>query len=816
MILLLSLTVLAVCGPWLSSFDAEYTDWERIQIAPGIAHGHWLGTDAIGRDVFVRTLIGGRVSLLVALGAGGLALALGLLYGAWAGTIGGAVERVLMRALDVVSALPFLLIVILLLTLFGRHPLLLIAAIGGYVALDLARMVRAESARLRALPFIDAARALGADTPWLLRRHILPNVFGFALVYLTLAIPQAILVESFLSFLGLGIDEPAVSLGTLLSEGTQEIEDAPWVLIAPASFMVLLLITLTLVGDALRRATSARNDDASPQSNTLIGNEPEVVATADTRNERSKSAAPLLALDHYSLHYAGTAAAALMDISLTLERGQCLGVVGESGSGKSSLAMSLMGLLPAHAMQRGRLYIDGRELPFNDQQGWRQLRGSRIGCVFQDAAASLHPLRSVRTQLREMLDDLVAVRAALEEVGLPADAQFLARYPHQLSGGQRQRLMIALALASRPDILICDEPTSALDALASAGILRLLQTLKSERQLALIFVSHDLDAVAAIADCLLVLRGGRSEAAGDTDAVLASDQRYVRLLTDSRPRLHGNPSRLAGAAGVAAAMAARPAIGTRLVDVQQLQARHGGAAALADIALSLDRGETLGVIGASGSGKSTLARTLLALHAATSNRMQIAGADPQTLRGAALKQWRRRVQVVFQDPGSALDPRQQVRSAIGEALDLHTLAINADQRETRIRALLADVQLAADLIDRYPHQLSGGQQQRVAIARALATEPELLICDEAVSALDVSVQAGVLNLLADLRDQRGLGLIFIGHDLAAMSFIADRLIVLERGRIVETGDTASVLGNPQHAVTKALIAALPERLRSAR
>lgn len=258
---LLALALLAAVGPWFSRFDAEDTDWEHIQVAPGLAHGHWLGTDAIGRDVFVRSLIGGRVSLLVAAGAGGLALLVGLIYGAYAGTRGGAIERLLMRLLDVVSALPFLLIVILLLTLFGRHPALLIAAIGGYVCIDLARMVRAESARLRELPFMLAARALGASTPWLLRRHVLPNVLGFALVYLSLAIPQAILVESFLSFLGLGVDEPAVSLGTLLAEGAQEIEDAPWVLMVPSIFMVSLLMALTVLGDALRRATSPREGD---------------------------------------------------------------------------------------------------------------------------------------------------------------------------------------------------------------------------------------------------------------------------------------------------------------------------------------------------------------------------------------------------------------------------------------------------------------------------------------------------------------------------------------------------------------------------
>jgi oligopeptide transport system permease protein len=258
--LLAALTATALLGPWLSPYDAEFTDWERIQIAPELTHAHWLGTDAIGRDVFVRTLVGGRISLLVALGSGALALALGLLYGAYAGSRGGAIERLLMRALDVVSALPFLLIVILLLTLFGRHPALLIGAIGGYVALDLARMVRAEAARLRALPFIDAARALGAGPGWILFRHILPNVLGFAVVYLSLAIPQAILVESFLSFLGLGIDEPAVSLGTLLSEGAQELTDAPWVLIAPALFLVALLAALTVLGDALQRTLSARAD----------------------------------------------------------------------------------------------------------------------------------------------------------------------------------------------------------------------------------------------------------------------------------------------------------------------------------------------------------------------------------------------------------------------------------------------------------------------------------------------------------------------------------------------------------------------------
>ena len=263
LITLLALALAAVClPPWLA-FAPEHSDWQWISAAPAAAHGHWLGTDAIGRDVLARTLAAGRVSLLVAASAGSLALLLGLAYGALAGTLGGLGERLMMRWLDLVSALPFLLIVVVLLTVFGRHPALLVGAIAVYVCLDLARMVRAEAARIRVLPFVESARALGAGTWWLLLRHILPNVRGFALVYLSLAVPQAILVESFLSFLGLGLDEPTVSLGTLLAEGAQEMVDAPWVLLAPTLFLITLLLALGVLGDRLREGLRERRAGAA-------------------------------------------------------------------------------------------------------------------------------------------------------------------------------------------------------------------------------------------------------------------------------------------------------------------------------------------------------------------------------------------------------------------------------------------------------------------------------------------------------------------------------------------------------------------------
>ena len=519
--------------------------------------------------------------------------------------------------------------------------------------------------------------------------------------------------------------------------------------------------------------------------------------------------APCLTLHDYSLRYAGALVPALRGISLQLHAGSCLGVVGESGSGKSSLALGLIGLLPEQTLESGQLTWLGTDLIWKDQVRWRALRGHVVGYVFQDAAASLHPLRSIGAQLQEMLCAETKVGAALREVGLPDDAEFQRRRPHQISGGQRQRVMIALALSTSPQVLICDEPTSALDAIASAGILQLLQQLQQQRRLAVVLISHDLDAVASVADDLLVLRGGEVQAQGACAEVLRCTNTYVRLLCDSRPRLDDNPARL-GLPETTPMLRSEP--GSLQIEVAGLQVQRAGKIALRDIRFQLRRGQTLGVIGASGSGKSTLARALLQLLPAAASVMSIAGSDPRRLNRDALRMWRRRVQIVFQDPGTSLDPLQSVRDVIGEGLDLHRLTRSRAEREARIADLLRAVSLSADFLDRRPHQLSGGQQQRVAIARALATDPEVLICDEAISALDVSVQAEILNLLCDLRDQRALSLIFIGHDLAAMRFIADELLVLDRGRIVEAGSTAEVLRNPQHAITRALIQALPERL----
>ncbi|MBI2399235.1 MAG: ABC transporter ATP-binding protein [Xanthomonadales bacterium] len=500
--------------------------------------------------------------------------------------------------------------------------------------------------------------------------------------------------------------------------------------------------------------------------------------------------APLLAVDALTLRHRG-GAETLRQIGFELATGECLAVLGESGSGKSTLARALIGLLPPGASVSGTLRFAGELLTAKRHA---QLRGRRIAMVFQDAAASLHPLRRIGVQLDEALRraaSATSVAAALREVGLDEAAGFAARYPHQLSGGQRQRVMIALALAASPQLLIADELTSALDPLAAQGVLELLDRLRRERAMALLFISHDLHAVRRVAGRVLLLH------AGAVDALAAADAFFAQP-----------PSALAQQLVAAAALRRPPAevVAAPIVEVRGLGADYARHPALREVSFALARGAALGVVGASGSGKSTLARVLLALQRGHAQSLRIAGADPFALSASARKAWRRKVQIVFQDPGSALDPRLRVADCLSEPLALHGHGARASWPQ-RVRELLAAVQLAPELAQRLPHQLSGGQKQRVAIARALALDPEVLVCDEALSALDRTVQAGILDLLQQLQRERKLTLVFISHDLATVRALCDRVLVLEHGRVVEQGATAAVLADPQHPHTRALIAA---------
>jgi ABC-type glutathione transport system ATPase component len=473
-------------------------------------------------------------------------------------------------------------------------------------------------------------------------------------------------------------------------------------------------------------------------------------------------------------------------LDLDLAAGECLGLVGESGSGKSLTVLSLLGLLPPGLQAEGELQVDGRTLALGSP-GHHALRGRTVAWMPQDPQASLHPLRRVGAPLVESLCYLRAIptdaarreaQALFERLELPA--ALLERYPHQLSGGQRQRALLALALAGAPALLLADEPTSALDPRLAREALALIDRMRRELGLAVLLVSHDLAQVAACAQRVAILQRGTLVEQGTAADVFQRPQHaYTRelLAADQLP---------------AAAPVQR---GARLLQVEQLGVHYPGAAApaLQGASLHLHRGECLAVVGESGSGKSTLGRALLRLaRHGTSGRILLDGEDLLAAGTGRLRALRRRIGVVFQDPYASLDPRMRVAQIIAEPLRIHGLGDEAARR-AKACALLASVGLDPALADRHPHQLSGGQRQRVAIARALATDPELLVCDEAVSALDAHHRAGVLALLDRLKRERGLALLFITHDFAAARALAERTAVIDAGRLLACGDTAAVL-----------------------
>ncbi len=513
---------------------------------------------------------------------------------------------------------------------------------------------------------------------------------------------------------------------------------------------------------------------------------------------------------------------AVHGIDLTIEPGQCLALVGESGSGKSVTARTLVGLTGSDASVRARTFtVAGREVShFSDRQ-WRNVRGSLIGLVLQDALSSLDPLRTVGAEISETLqahrsaarrERSARVVELLGEVGVPDPQVRAAQYPHELSGGLRQRALIASAIAGDPRLIIADEPTTALDVTVQAQVLNLLRQRKAEGT-ALLVISHDLAVVAQLADRVAVMRSGEIVEEGPADHVLLTPRHpYTRELLAAVPSSVTRGRRLSGDVGAPLATA------TVHPDEVVLEASHvvktfrtpGGGQRLAvdDISVSLAKGEKLGIVGESGSGKTTLARLLLGLVAPDSGEVNVHGTSWQAIeRHRETRGLRHRVQFVAQDPLGSFDPRYRVGEIIAEPLriahtDLHNL-------RKRVTALLSAVQLDPEVAAVHPRELSGGQRQRVSIARSLAVRPDVLICDEPVSALDVSVQAQVLDLLAELCAQEGTSLIFISHDLGVVHHLVDRVLVMRDGKVVEGGDVGEVFTHPTDSYTQDLVRAIP-------
>ncbi|WP_137699742.1 ABC transporter ATP-binding protein [Marimonas lutisalis] len=506
---------------------------------------------------------------------------------------------------------------------------------------------------------------------------------------------------------------------------------------------------------------------------------------------------------------------AVEDISFTVAPGEIVCVVGESGSGKSVTASAVMGLLPeALKPSSGETLLQGEDTLKASKTRLRDLRGTRMAMIFQEPMTALNPVTRVGEQISEVLEihtDLSAserrARAIeiMEAVHLPDPEKMIDSFPHQLSGGQRQRIMIAIALVLDPALLIADEPTTALDVTTQAQILKLIKEMQERRGTGVLFITHDFGVVAEIADRIVVMQNGRIVEHGDRDDVLRRPKEpYTKMLMASVPSMTP-PERV-------------PRTGDMAVEVSKLDKIYGRTGwlskdrivhAAADVNLHVRKGETLGIVGESGSGKSTVARCIARLIDPTSGSISLHGIEIANLPQSQLRAHRRRVQIVFQDPYRSLNPRRTIGQSLIEAPV--NFGVPKEQALQTARDLMELVGLSGDALERYPHQFSGGQRQRICIARALTVEPDVLIADEAVSALDVSVQAQVLELLDDIRERYDLAMLFITHDLRVAAQICDRLIVMKKGVVVEQGPTKEVYSNPQHEYTRLLLEAAPGR-----
>ena len=538
-----------------------------------------------------------------------------------------------------------------------------------------------------------------------------------------------------------------------------------------------------------------------------------------------KSDQPLLRIENLSVSLPASADRrhAVEGVSLALDRNQILCVVGESGSGKSVMSRAVMGLFPSRHVQPsgGRIVFEGEDLLQATPERLRDLRGNRIAMIFQEPMTALNPVLRIGAQIDEVLEihrsgDGAARRARvldlLAAVNLPDPQQILSAYPHQLSGGQRQRAMIAMALALEPDILIADEPTTALDVTTQAQILLLIRELQRKKGMGVIFVTHDFGVVAEIADRIAVMQHGRLVEQGTADQVLNQPQAaYTRALLAAVPSLTPGAKRDFSdqpvVLGVNALSKSYRSGGGLFGGRFGRPGRSGDA--LAAVSFSVRRGETVGIVGESGSGKSTAARCIARLIDADSGQIMVEGTDIASLSARALRPVRRRLQMVFQDPFGSLNPRRTVGQLIAEGPIVH--GVSEAAAHARALELLDLVGLEKRAAARYPHEFSGGQRQRIGLARALALEPSILVADEPVSALDVSVQDQVLKLLADIRNRLGLTVLFITHDLRVASQVCDSIVVMHKGRVVESGPVADVYANPKHAYTQALLAAVPGR-----
>ncbi|MET0952400.1 MAG: dipeptide ABC transporter ATP-binding protein, partial [Aeromicrobium sp.] len=797
----------------------------------GPSADHWFGTTVGGTDVLSRVIYGARTAVEVIILAVVLSGLVGVPLGLLSGYLGGWLDRVLVLVMDALYAFPSLLLAIVVsIVVSGGSS----GAVGGILAAALSitvvfvpqyyRVIRNATLSVKAEPYVDAAKVVGVKTPRILTKHIFSNVSSSLPVIGTLNASEAILTLAGLGFLGFGIEPSAAAewgydLNKALPDASSGIW---WTGIFPGLAIVLIVLGATLVGESLNDILNpllrTRGADTSEADQAEIEQEYEEL-TADTTPvegtpEVADKKVAALSLTDLAVTFRTDAGQvrAVNGISFDVAPGEVVAVVGESGSGKSVSSRAVLGLLPSTAEVSGSARLGTRELLGLSNSSLQPVRGDQVSMVFQEPSTALNPVYTVGWQIIEGLQahQKVSKKAAraravelLELVGMPDPQERVDYYPHQLSGGQKQRVVIAMAIACDPDVIIADEPTTALDVTVQAAILELLLSLRDRLGTAIVLITHNMGVVADMADRVVVMyRGTIVEQAPARQLFAAPRHPYTRALLDAVPHLG-------------------QAEGPGLVDDNELVLRvddlvvefpgkFGQPAfrAVDHVSLEVRKGEVLGLVGESGSGKSTIGRTTVGLQQPTSGTIHVSGNQVSGLSDRQLRPLRSRFGFVFQDPASSLNPRMSIGQCIAEPLHVQTDMSQAEI-DAKVRSLLDSVELGGSYAERFPHELSGGQRQRVSLARALSLDPDLLIADEPTSALDVSVQARVLELFTELQQRLQFACLFISHDLAVVDTLANRVAVMQHGRLVEIGPRDQVLGNPQEDYTKRLIAAVP-------
>jgi len=781
---------------------------------------HWLGTDTLGRDVLSRLVFGGGSAIAGVLVCVAIATILGMLLGLLAGYFGGVLDAIGSTIAEILQTLPGIIVMLLAVAIFGTDLMVGMAALGILLSAGVFRIVRSSAAIVARELYIDAATVSGLRALAILFRHVLPNVLRPAIVQASLTATLALLLQAGLSFLGQGPPPPSPQWGSMVREASEAIYRFPWLMVPTGAAIIITALAFNALGDALvdttsirplprrRRRATAPSTAAAPAMTASSA-----AASATVTDAADTAAGERVALAVTDLTIAATSGKELVHgVSFSLRAGQTLGLVGESGSGKTLTALAALGLLPDGVeVTGGSIAVEGRTITAEDRATWKSLRGTTVAYVSQEPMVALDPSSTVRALLVEPLrrhrrlsraQAVTEARALLEKVGIADPAAVLRRYPFQLSGGMAQRVAIAVALTGRPRILVADEPTTALDVTVQAEILELLRSLQRELDMAILMVTHNFGVVADICDQIVVMQHGEVVERGDAGNLFARPQHaYTQSLLAAVPDAWP------------AHMRDQP-LGEELLRIDDLQVTFGQGPrrpvfrALNGVSLDVRAGETVGLVGESGSGKTTIGRAVLGLVPVSGGRITFDGQDITHASSRTRRELSTQLQVVFQDPYSSLDPRLTVGQILEEPLRAHGIYRGARARQ-RIRELLDEVRLPADALDRRPVEFSGGQRQRIAIARALAMGPRLIVCDEALSALDLSTQARVVDLLREIQRDTGVSYLFIGHDLSVVRNLSDRVVVLYRGEVMETGDPEAIGSAPQHPYTRRLLLAAP-------